>query len=159
MKVTPLMSKLCSFVCTTLFSLSLLLAPTAPAWAFADISLGTSTEMLATTNTLVADAALSDSEIDNLVGDLEKPSDDETVEKPAAASSGNIQLNTSCLGVTATGTYLGRWKKLGPNKAKCKEGAGGQPGGFITRSICRIVTINDGNFDNADVFSPNKCMT
>ena len=154
----PLMIKVCSVVCTALFSLSLMLAPTAPAWAFADISLGSSSEMLAMTNPLVVVAALSDSEIDDLVGDLAKPSEDETTEKPSAASTGHyIQFNTPCVGLTSTKAYYGVWKPLGSNKAKCKEGAGGQPGSNVQRIECRIVTINDGNFDNSLVTSSTKC--
>ena len=158
MKVMPHMSKVCSILCTALFSLSLLLAPTAPAWAFVDISEGPSANMLAMTNTAVADLALSDTDIDDLVGDLETPAVNEDVEQTAAAAGGNIRLNTPCLGITSTNNYLGVWKKLGPNKAKCKEGAGGTPGAFITRTVCRIVTLNDGNFDNAAVIGNDECV-
>ena len=75
----------------------------------------------------------------------------------AVASGYYIRLNGPCVGQTATKTYDGVWKKLGDHKAKCREGAGGPAGEIIQRSVCRIVTINDGIFDNATVTSSQKC--
>ena len=75
-----------------------------------------------------------------------------------ATAAGNIRINTNCVGITSTGTYDGKWKRLGPHKAKCLEGANGSPGAWISRLTCRIVTINDGKFDNATIIPPTQCV-
>ena len=77
------------------------------------------------------------------------------------SSGGNIRLNTTCEGiVAATGEhYYGLWKKVigNPEKAKCKEGASGTPGRWISRDVCNIDTINDGTFFNGLVLGVNRC--
>lgn len=156
MNVMPRMMKVCTILCTALFSLSFILAPTAPAWAFVDVSLNPEAEMLAMTS-IVAETPLTDTDVDALVGDLENPTADDSLDAPAAAMVGNIQLNAPCLGITSTATYLGVWKNLGSNKAKCKEGAGGALGGFISRTKCRIVPISGPVIDNAIIVGNNKC--
>lgn len=157
----PRMIKFWSILCTVLLSVSIVAAPTAPAWAFSDISMGTTAEMLAMTDTATADEALTDTEIDGLVGDIapEKPGVDNSTVIPRAAS-GSIRVNTACRGIAASGTYFGVWKKLGANKAKCKEGAGGPAGQWLSPTNgCRIVTLNDGVIDGGTIIPATKCVT
>lgn len=162
MSLMPRMIKVWSILCTVLLSVGMMMAPTAPAWAFSDIAMGTTAEMLAMTDTAPADEALTDSEIDKLVGDItpDKPGSEEDLQQPRAAAGSLIQLNTACEGITTGANYFGRWKRLGQsgNKAKCKEGASGQPNNvWLTPQSCRIVTINDGNFDNGTIIGA-KCV-
>ena len=75
-------------------------------------------------------------------------------------SSGNITLNTFCQGIANGKAYDGIWKKVigNPNKAKCKEGANGNPGKTIHRNVCNIQTINDGTIFNATVMGSTTCQ-
>ena len=164
MKIRPLVIRVYSAVFTVLLTLTIVAAPISPAFALSD----SNPDMTALTDRSVAtppipDQALSNDEIDSLVGDLDpiKPSDELLEEKPAAASLGNIRLNTTCEGiVAATGKhYFGLWKKVigNPEKAKCKEGANGTPGNWISRDVCNIDTMNDGTFFNGEILGAFKC--
>lgn len=161
MKVMPHMIKVCSFLCTALFSLSLILAPTAPAWAFVDVSLSNSPNMHSLTTAVTptansSDVDFSDNQMDDFLDDLElAEEEDDLAMRPAPKQA--IQFNTFCRGVVPGKTYDGVWKKLGANKAKCKEGAGGAPGAFVSLTTCRIVPLHDPIVDNAAITSATRC--
>ena len=156
MSVMPKWNKACSVACTAFFGVGLLLLPTATAQVVEDSSSDTRAKVMAQADSAkVLDqvGGVADSSLFPYVGaESALPFVD------VMAAGGNIQLNAPCLGVTSTNEYVGRWKPLGSNQAKCKEGAGGTPGNFITRSTCRIVTINDGNFNNAMVLGSDQCI-
>ena len=159
MNAMPRMIKVCSFLCTALFSLSLILAPTSPAWAFADITPGTGVEIqpvLSAAPTVTTDEGFSDDQIDDLLGDLDVPKEEDDLStRPSQKTL--IQVNTFCRGVLPGKYYDGLWKKLGPSKAKCKEGASGTPGEFLSRTSCRIVPLTDPIVDNATITSSTRC--
>ena len=156
MSVMPKLSKARSIACAAVFGMGLLLLPTATARVVEDSSSDTSAKVKAQ-----AGSAKVLDQIGGVANSSLFPSVGAESALPfvdVMASGGNIQLNAQCVGVTSTNEYVGRWKPLGSTKAKCKEGAGGTPGNFITRATCRIVTINDGNFDNAMVLGPDQCI-
>lgn len=162
MKVMPHMIKVCSFLSTVLFSLSLLLSPTAPAWASVDMSLSNSSNMhnpiaAVTPTATSSDEAFSGDQVDDLLDDIEfAEEEDDIAARPIPKQS--VLIDSWCKGVIPGKTYEGRWKILGSNKLKCKEGAGGIPTGvYVSRTVCRIVPLHDPIIDNLTITSATRC--
>ena len=155
MSVMPKLSKARSIACAAVFGMGLLLLPTATARVVEDSSSDTSAKVKAQAGSakVLDQGGVADSSLFPSVG-----AESALQFVDVMASGGNIQLNTACAGITPSNEYFGLWKPLGSNKAKCKEGATGSPRATITRLTCRIVTLNDGNFDNAVVSGSDHCV-